>query len=176
MSPHVSCRLLPTPPRLITKPSTSMSFADREPPREEQLAVTRLAPRRVALIATAIIVAVAIAATIVAISVVLLTRDTRQDINLADFGGACSDVRALNGYTQATEDLCREVEGCVQGFRASHAAYRKFASTEDAAAFAASAPDTYRSNWIVIEYTDDELTPADRHEVQEYFDTIATSE
>jgi hypothetical protein len=152
-----------------------MSSADGGPPREEQLAVTRLAPRRVALIATAILLAVGIGATIVAITVVLLTRDTRQDINLVDFGGARADVRALNGYTQATEDLCRAVEGCVQGFGASHAAYRKFASTEDAAAFAASAPDTYRSNWIVIQYTDDELTPADRNEIQEYFDTIATS-
>lgn len=132
--------------------------------------------RRVALIASGIIAALAISATLAVALFVIVTRDTRQDINLADYAYARFDDPALYGYADATDDLCHNVDGCIQGYRADHATYRKFTTPDAAAAFASSSPDTYQSNWIVIEYTDDYLTRADRDSIQNRIDTTATSD
>ncbi|MBD8206804.1 hypothetical protein IFU08_06535 [Microbacterium sp. CFBP 8790] len=128
------------------------------------------------LIVSGAIAAAAISAMLAIALFVILTRDTRQDIDLGSFDYASVDDPALHGYTDATEELCRDVDGCIQGYRADHARYRKFTTTDAGAAFATSAADTYRSNWIVIEYTDDHLTEADRDSIEGYIDTLNTSD
>lgn len=138
--------------------------------------MTELATRRVALIVIGVILAVTVAAGLAVTLIMLVTRDTRQDINLAEFAHTGVDVPALHGYRNATDELCSDVDGCVQGYSADHAAYRKFATTDAAEAFASSSPNTYRSNWIVIEYTDNQLPEIYREDVQSYIDSIATSD
>lgn len=137
-----------------------------------QLAVSLIRPRRLALT----VGAVAVSVVVVVLACFALTRDVRQDINLADFAHARSEVRALDGYEEATDELCAHIAGCIQGFRATHAAFRKFDSTEDAATFARSTPGAYLSNWIVIQYTDGVLTTGQREQVQEMFDSTGTSD
>ncbi|MDQ1176423.1 hypothetical protein AB6V29_13615 [Microbacterium sp. 20-116] len=141
-----------------------------------QLAVNRVRSQRAALIATGVTAGVAITAMLAVLLVMMATRDTRQDINLGDFAHSSSQFRALNGYEEATEKLCRDVAGCVQGYSATYASYRKFSSIDDAVAFAATSSGSYRSNWIVIEYVGHSLSEGDRADVQEYFDSTATSE
>ncbi len=132
--------------------------------------------RRVALIACGVIAAVAISAMLVVGLFMIVTRDTRQDINLADLNSGSYDDPALRGYANATDELCRTVDGCIQGYRADDATYRKFTTRDAAAVFASSSPDTYQSNWIVIEYTNDNLAKADRDSIQKYIDTLNTSD
>lgn len=130
--------------------------------------------RRTALVAC--LIAIGIGATLSLGAVALVTRDTRQDIDLAEFAHAGTALPALDGYERDTDNLCRGVPGCVQGFRATHATYRKFASVEDAADYASSSPDSHLSNWIVIEYTDGPLTEVDRKQIEEMVDSAAISE
>ncbi|KTS87771.1 hypothetical protein NS183_10230 [Microbacterium testaceum] len=137
--------------------------------------MTRIMTRRVALIISGVISVVAISAALAVTIFMLVTRDTRQDIDLSSLAHASADDPALHGYASATDELCHDVDGCIEGYRADHATYRKFATRDDAMAFASTSPDTYQSNWIVIEYTDDHLTTADRDSVQKYIDTLNTS-
>lgn len=141
-----------------------------------QLAVTLRNGKRIALIISAVIAVVVVGVALVVALLLLVTRDTRQDIDLADFTHASDEVPALSGYARDTEELCDNVPGCIQGFRAEHAAYRKFASKEEAAAYASSTADSYLSRWIVIQYTDSSLSDTDRLVIQELIDSTATSE
>ncbi|WP_207301766.1 hypothetical protein [Microbacterium sp. CFBP 8794] len=163
-------------PRRLPRQPTMVAHRRGRIPLEVQLVVTRTMTRRVVLIVSGAIAAAAISAMLAIALFVILTRDTRQDIDLGSFDYASVDDPALHGYTEATEELCRDVDGCIQGYRADHAKYRKFTTTDAGAAFATSAADTYRSNWIVIEYTDDHLTEADRDSIERYIDTLNTSD
>lgn len=108
--------------------------------------------------------------------VTLLTRDTRQDINLADFARGETEIVALEGARDATAELCAENPGCEQGYRTDHVELFKFSSREDAKDFTDRSSEAYQSNWIVIDYADSDLSRSEREEVQEYIDSLATSE
>ncbi|WP_448710288.1 hypothetical protein [Microbacterium profundi] len=108
--------------------------------------------------------------------VTLVSRDTRQDIDLADLTHSGTEVVALEGMREDTGKLCADKSGCVQAYSADHAEIFKFSSREDAHEFAESAPGAYQSNWIVISFTDDSLNGSERREVQHYVDSLATSD
>ncbi|MGO2518733.1 hypothetical protein [Microbacterium sp.] len=112
---------------------------------------------------------------IVVAVVTLVSRDTRQDINLADLTHSGTEIVALEGMREDTTRLCADKSGCVQAYSADHAEILKFSTRADAHGFAESAPDAYQSNWIVVSFTDDSLTSSERREVQNYLDSLATS-
>lgn len=124
------------------------------------------------------VVAAAVAAVLI-IGVVWVTsqifRDTRQDIDLGELGSTGAGAAAMAGYTEATHELCDGVRGCVQAYDSEHVEYYKFDSQQDAAAYADSHGDTFRSNWIVIQYTDEALSPDEQERLEMYIDSIATS-
>lgn len=108
--------------------------------------------------------------------VTLLTRDTRQDINLADLARGETEIVALQGARDATAELCAENPGCEQGYQTDHVELFKFSSREDAEDFTDGSSEAYQSNWIVINYAGSDLSRNEREEVQEYIDSLATSE
>jgi len=108
-----------------------------------------------------------------------VTRDTRQDIDLAEFTNEHRDgyiFEALEGVHDETHRLCADIDGCIQGYSGDRADFRKFATREAASDFAATTPETYLSNWIVIEYTDASLDDADRSRAEAYVDSLAVSD
>lgn len=110
-------------------------------------------------------------------AIIELTKDPRQTISLSEITNPQDNpIAALDGMHQDTAALCAGIEGCIQGYQADHAALRRFRSLESAQRFAKSATDTYQSDWIVIQYTDSTLTPAQRQEIQVYLDGLATSD
>jgi hypothetical protein len=118
------------------------------------------------------------AAVIVLIVVVVSSvvfRDTRQDIDLGEFGPAGAGDAAMADYDEATDELCEDEPGCVQAYESEHVDYYKFDSEDRAVAYADSHNDTYQSNWIVIHYTDEALTSEEQDRLEMYVDSIATS-
>lgn len=132
--------------------------------------------RRVGWVVAASLAGVALLIFSVVVVVTLVSRDTRQDISLADLTDSGTEVAALQGMIEETNRLCAEKSGCVQAYSADHAEIFKFSSRADAHAFAESVHDAYESNWIVISFTDDSLTGNERREVQHYLDSLATSD
>lgn len=124
------------------------------------------------------VVAAAVAAVLI-IGVIWISsqifRDTRQDIDLGELGRTGAGSASMAGYTEATDTLCEGVPGCVQAYDSEHVEYYKFDSRDHAAAYAESHDDTYRSNWIVIQYTDEALSAEEQERLQMYIDSIATS-
>ncbi|MGO1506921.1 hypothetical protein [Microbacterium esteraromaticum] len=108
--------------------------------------------------------------------VTLVSRDTRQDINLADLARSGTEVVAIEGMREDTSQLCVGKSGCVQAYSADHAEIFKFSSREDAYEFAERSPSAYQSNWIVISFADESLTGSERQAVQHYLDSLATSD
>jgi hypothetical protein len=134
-----------------------------------------MARRRVLAWSGGIAAAMVIVVVWCVVIVSLVTRDTRQDIDLADLSHGAPGTSAMDGWADHTAALCKGVTGCVQGFTSDHTAFRKFDTREDAHAFAKTKTNTYQSNWIVIQYTDPHLTATDRRDVQDYINGLATS-
>jgi hypothetical protein len=102
-----------------------------------------------------------------------LSRDTRQDIDLGEIGDG--STVAVRGWRDATSELCRDVAGCIQGYRSDSVNVFRFDSIEYSTVFADAAPERYQSNWIIVEYTDSRLSKDDREDLQLYLDGLATS-
>lgn len=140
-----------------------------------QLAV-RMNRKRAAIGFAVTLTGIAIIVAFVLAIAALSSRDTRQDIDLADFSHLRDDVPAFEGFKEATAAACLNLAGCTQGYVAQHAVFRKFATQDAAATFAAGSTARYRSNWVVVEFTDEALGPAARKEVEEILNSVATSD
>lgn len=122
------------------------------------------------------VVVVAVAAWITVIVVSNVTVNPRQTISLSEiYGHNDHQYAAFNGMHEDTAALCASAPGCIQGYAADHAAFRRFSSLDAAREFAHKASDAYQSDWIVIEYTDSTLSAAQRDEIQGYLNGLATS-
>lgn len=135
--------------------------------------------RRVAVIAGSVLVGGLLVGGTAAVTFVVM-HDTRQDISLADI--ADSDWSpdpvpiVYRGMRDETGTLCAGVEGCLEGFESEHVSYFKFDRRHHAAAFARANADAYQSDWIVLRFTDNELTEAQRLEARQRLDELAISE
>lgn len=132
--------------------------------------------RRLGWVIAASLAGVALLIVLVVAVVTLVSRDTRQDIDLADLTHSGTEVVALEGMREDTTRLCADKSGCVQAYSADHAEIFKFSTRADAHSFAESTPGAYQSNWIVVSLTDNSLTSSERREVQNYLDSLATSD
>ncbi|MFE9243111.1 hypothetical protein [Nocardiopsis sp. NPDC006938] len=78
---------------------------------------------------------------------------------------------------EATSELCTETLDCIQSYTTDQADYLRFASTDDAEAAAAGmASPTHLSNYIVIRFTDPELTDEQRTQMAERIDGVHNSD
>lgn len=115
-------------------------------------------------------------------TVTWMARDSRQDLSLSYFDPDERDasdavhVTAFDGLRDETPRLCAGVEGCIEGYGATHTTFYRFATKEQAASFASSREDAYQSDWIVIDYDGTSLSPADRSLVEEVIDGTWTSD
>lgn len=140
-----------------------------------QLAV-RMKSKRAVIGSAVALAAIATILTVGLVIISLSSRDTRQDIDLADFSHLRDDVSAFEGFREATVAACLDVAGCTQGYVAQHAVFRKFATQDAAATFAAGSTARYRSHWVVVEFTDEALSTAARREAEDIVDSVATSD
>lgn len=78
---------------------------------------------------------------------------------------------------EATAELCGDGFDCVQAYPTDQADYLKFESTDEAEDAAERiGADTYLSNYVVIRYTDPELTEKQRAKIAESMDGVHNSE
>lgn len=102
--------------------------------------------------------------------------DSRKDLDLKWVGQTDPPIAALDDLHDDTDLLCEGVPGCIQGYRGDHVNLLRFDSQERAAQFAGARSDAQMSNWIVIEYTDDTVSPSARQDLQLYLDGLWSSD
>jgi len=109
--------------------------------------------------------------------ITLVARDPRQDLEIAYFADSAEPPDAFDGFAKRTEAACGGRDECIEGYMSEQLTVTRYTTT-DAAEDAAtnSRFDTYRSDWIVVEYTDASIDPTTRLYLEQDLDGTWKSE
>lgn len=107
----------------------------------------------------------------------LFVYDSRKDLALETFVPevGASDYEfmmgTLSGLTDKTEEMCSGSLTCNQAFVGDRVSLLRFDTKDDALAYYVEARGrAYQSGWIVIDYTDPEITDEERFDLQNMID------
>lgn len=116
-----------------------------------------------------------------ALATVFLTRDHRQALSLNQVVSSAAQgdgdaASILGDLTDHTDELCAETHGCIEAYSSSRVQLLRFDTEGDAAKFAADAPGSHRSDWIVVVYGPSPLSGEEKTSVADYVDSLWTSD
>jgi len=98
-----------------------------------------------------VVVAILIAGLFAVIT--LVARNPRQDLEIAYFADSAQPPDAFNGIVRDTEAACAGREACIEGYVSAQLTVTRYKTTDAAQDAATDSPfDTYRSDWILVEY------------------------
>lgn len=131
--------------------------------------------RTVLIVLGSVAVAILIAGLVAVIT--LVARNPRQDLEIAYFADSAEPPDAFDGIVRNTEAACAGREACIEGYVSSQLTVTRYTTTDAAQDAATNSPfDTYRSDWIVVEYTEHEIDPTGRLHLEQLLDGTWQSE
>jgi hypothetical protein len=136
-----------------------------------------MSSRRIAII---VVAGTLVLLAFIAIALWFIKRDTRQDLNLSEVVRSATQSESdladnMSDLKNQTARLCEPIPGCIEGYASQSLRILRFSSKDDAAMFVAGNPESYQSDWIVINYPGDALTDSEKDEIESFVDTLWTS-